>query len=105
MNESIADIVYEVVRSIPRGSVATYKTVARLAGVKNPRYIGYLLHHNPDEATIPCHRVVNAVGRLAPAFAFGGPDVQKARLHAEQVLVHEGRVDLARYGWDGEVNV
>lgn len=103
MNESIAEIVYEVVRGIPIGRVATYKTVAHLAGVKNPRYIGYLLHNNPDEATIPCHRVVNATGRLAPAFAFGGPEVQRARLRAEHILVDDGRVDLKRYGWDGEI--
>ena len=57
--------IYEVVRNIPKGKVATYGQVAILAG--NPRLarvVGYALHVNPDTSTIPCHRVVNREGRV-----------------------------------------
>ena len=63
--------IYTVVKRIPRGKVATYGQVAALAG--NPhwsRVVGYALHVNPDPLNIPCYRVVNREGRLAPAFAF-----------------------------------
>ena len=65
--------IYEVVKSIPEGKVATYGQVALLAG--NPRWarvVGYALHVNPYPGIIPCHRVVNREGGVAPGFAFGG---------------------------------
>ncbi|MBQ9950228.1 MAG: MGMT family protein, partial [Clostridia bacterium] len=47
---------------------------------------------------IPCHRVVNRDGMLAPAFAFGGVDIQKQMLENEGVEVKDGKVDLKKYG-------
>lgn len=93
--------IYEVVKSIPAGKVLTYGIVAEIAGVSNPRYVGYALHHNPDPTNIPCHRVVNHAGRLAPAFAFGGQDEQKRRLEQEGIEVKNGKVDLTKYLWRG----
>jgi O-6-methylguanine DNA methyltransferase len=90
----VATRVYAVVRAIPRGSVLTYGDVARRAHIASPRLVGYLLHHNPDPAHIPCHRVVFADGRLTPAFAFGGITEHAARLRKEGVRVVSGRVDL-----------
>ena len=67
--------VYEVVRRIPKGKVATYGQVAALAGApRNARFVGYALHSNPEPGVIPCHRVVFRDGSLAPGFAFGGPE-------------------------------
>ena len=95
--------IYAVVRRIPRGCVATYGTVARLAG--NPRWarvVGYALHANPDPEGIPCYRVVNREGRTAPAFAFGGEDVQRRLLEADGVpFLPNGNVDLAECAWCG----
>ena len=57
--------IYDVVRRIPAGKVATYGQVALLAG--NPRWarvVGYALHVNPMPGVIPCHRVVGAGGSL-----------------------------------------
>ena len=60
--------------------------------------MGYALHFNPSPGIIPCHRVVNRCGRLAPAFAFGGIDVQKSLLGAEGVEVGgDYTVDLDKY--------
>ncbi len=96
---SPAQRVYEAVKKIPKGAVATYGQVAALAGNKNmARAVGNILHKNPDPENIPCFRVVNAKGELAEAFAFGGKSAQEARLLAEGVKVEKGRVDLATYG-------
>ena len=64
--------------------------------------VGYALHVNPEFGKIPCHRVVNREGRTAPAFAFGGSDVQRAMLENEGIVFEaDGRVDLNKYGWFG----
>ena len=93
--------VYEAVRKIPRGKVATYGQIAYLAGSpKASRVVGYALHVNPEPGVIPCHRVVNREGRLAPAFAFGGPEIQKQMLIEEGVLFDEGgKVPLRQFLW------
>ena len=94
--------IYQVVRRIPAGKVATYGQVARLAG--NPRWarvVGYALHVNPKPGVIPCHRVVNRDGRTSPAFAFGGGDIQRNLLENEGVLFqNDGCVDLKEYQWN-----
>ena len=91
--------IYEVVKSIPKGKVATYGQVALLAG--NPRWarvVGYALHVNPYPGIIPCHRVVNREGRVAPGFAFGGEDVQRQLLESEGIVFEpNGRIDLEKY--------
>jgi len=96
--------IYEIVCQIPEGKVCTYEQIARLAG--NPRWarvVGYALHANPAFGKIPCHRVVNKYGYTAPAFAFGGSDVQRAMLESEGVtFLPDGRVDLARHLWLGD---
>ena len=97
------EIIYEVVKKIPRGKVATYGQIAELAGDKKwSRVVGYALHVNPDPVNIPCYRVVNRFGGLAPAFAFGGIGVQAEKLRAEGITVRtDNTVDLERYLWDG----
>ncbi len=96
--------IYEVVRCIPRGKVATYGQVAMLAG--NPHWsqvVGYALHVNPDPSTIPCYRVVNRFGEVSRAFAFGGENEQVRLLKEDGVkFTPDGRVDLARYLWQPE---
>lgn len=91
--------IYEAVKTIPRGKVATYGQVAELAGDKKmARAVGNALHKNPDPEGIPCYRVVNAKGELAGAFAFGGEEVQKNLLEADGIEVRNGKVDLKKYG-------
>ena len=91
--------IYEAVKKIPRGKVATYAQVAEMAG--NPRMcraVGNALHRNPDPDNIPCYRVVNSKGALADGFVFGGAGVQKRLLEEDGIEVTEDRVDLKKYG-------
>ena len=97
------ELIYDVVRRIPRGKVATYGQIAALAG--NPhwsRVVGYALHVNPEPGVIPCHRVVNRFGEPSTAFAFGGVNEQILLLQEEGVAFENGKVDLSKYIWDGK---
>lgn len=93
------DKVYEAVKLIPRGSVATYGQIAEAIGNKRlSRVVGYALHVNPQPGVIPCHRVVKRDGEVSSAFAFGGANHQVELLKAEGVaFVDESRVDMARH--------
>ena len=91
--------IYEAVKKIPKGHVATYGQIAEIAG--NPRMsraVGNALHKNPDPLHIPCFRVVNSKGELAGAFAFGGGKAQAELLREDGVEVVNGKVDLEKYG-------
>ena len=91
--------IYEAVKRIPKGKVATYGQVAELAGDKKmARAVGNALHRNPDPENIPCYRVVNARGELSGEFAFGGAGEQARRLAEDGIEVTDGRVDLEKYG-------
>lgn len=91
--------IYEAVKKIPKGKVATYGQVAELAGNKKmSRAVGNALHKNPEPGVIPCHRVVNSKGELAGEFAFGGSGVQARLLLEEGVETVDGKVDLEKYG-------
>ena len=91
--------IYEVVKTIPKGSVMTYGQVATLAG--NPRWarvVGYALHSNPNPKEIPCHRVVMRDGSVALGFVFGGPDAQRQILESEGItFTDDGKVDMKKH--------
>lgn len=90
--------IYEAVKKIPKGKVATYADVAEMAGDrKMARAVGNALHKNPDPSTIPCHRVVNSKGELAGEYAFGGAWKQAQILESEGVEITEGKVNLKKY--------
>ena len=94
--------VYEVVRRIPYGKVASYGQIAGILG--NPRWariVGYALHDNPDGDLTPCYRVVNKAGRVADAFKFGGGNRQIELLEAEGVEFDGQYVQMEKYQWDG----
>ncbi len=104
MEQSAFEKIYEVVRQIPYGQVATYGQVAALAGNKRwARVVGYALHANPDPDHIPCYRVVNKEGRVSDAFAFGGGNRQVELLQTEGVTVVDGCVDMERHQWERPV--
>jgi methylated-DNA-protein-cysteine methyltransferase related protein len=100
--------IYEVVKKIPRGRVATYGQIAALAGMpRAARQVGYALRATPDNIKIPWHRVVNAQGRVSMRlkdWQSGGDDLQKILLEAEGVEFDEtGKMNLKRYRWEPKV--
>lgn len=98
ISDSPSKRIYEAVKRIPKGKVATYGQVAEMAGDKNmARAVGNALHKNPEPGVIPCHRVVNSKGQLAGEFAFGGAWKQGDLLRAEGVKVVDGRVNLKEF--------
>jgi len=101
---NVFNTIYEIVKKIPKGKVATYGQIALYAG--NPRWsqiVGFALHSNPDPKKIPCHRVVNRFGGLAEAFAFGGENKQRELLLNEGIeFLLNGNVDFEKCLWDGE---
>ena len=97
--DSATKRIYEAVKRIPKGCVATYGQVATMAGNERmSRAVGNALHKNPTPGIVPCHRVVDAKGRLAGGFAFGGMEAQASLLAREGVEVVDGKVDLGKYG-------
>ena len=91
--------VYEFVKTVPAGRVVTYGDVARAIGSpRASRQVGWALHGNPYQGIVPCHRVVFKDGSLAPGFAFGGSEAQKAMLVSEGVaFTKDGKVDMTSY--------
>ena len=93
--ENFYSRVYEVVKRIPKGKVATYGMIAKLLGAPHSsRAVGFALHANCDHDRVPCHRVVNRFGELSSAFAFGG-NMQKMYLESEGVVfLEDDKVDM-----------
>lgn len=91
--------VYDAVKRIPKGHVASYGQVALMAGHPGAsRAVGNILHKNPWPDDVPCFRVVHADGSLTPAFAFGGMNEQRRRLEADGIEVINYRVNMIEYG-------
>jgi methylated-DNA-protein-cysteine methyltransferase related protein len=93
--------IYQVVRRIPRGRVATYGQVAELAGLSgHARQVGYALHALPASTTVPWHRVVNASGGISLRTSPGAELTQRILLEREGVRFDaRGRLSLARVRW------
>lgn len=90
--------LYDLVRTIPKGRVATYGQLAELLGNRAwARAVGNALHHNPDGDRYPCYKVVNSRGELSHAYSFGGIDGQTRRLVADGIAVVNGKVNLNLY--------
>ncbi|EAD7745608.1 MGMT family protein [Listeria monocytogenes] len=88
--------VYTVVRQIPRGKVTTYGQIAYMIGFpKNARLVGATLKHSKRDQITPCHRIVNAAGRLVP-----GWEEQRELLLSEGVKFKEnGHVKMKDHFW------
>jgi methylated-DNA-protein-cysteine methyltransferase related protein len=98
------DQVYEIVRQIPRGKVASYGQIAAI--LEHPRAgrtVGWALHSLPDDLHIPWHRVVSSSGGISTTGFADPPDLQRRLLEAEGIQFDvQGRVDMRRFGWDDE---
>jgi methylated-DNA-protein-cysteine methyltransferase-like protein len=93
MKTEAIDAIYRAVRAIPRGHVATYGTVARLAGLPGrARLVGYALRVAPKRMRLPWHRVVASGERITFPKNTQAHAEQSRRLRAEGVKVTNGRV-------------
>lgn len=104
-NSSFYQKVYEIVSDIPEGRVATYGQIAWMAGKPEaPRAVGYAMSRAPLELGLPCHRVVNREGRMAPGHVFGGEQQQRVLLEQEGVTFKEnGCIDMEKHLWRSSV--
>jgi methylated-DNA-protein-cysteine methyltransferase related protein len=98
--------VYEIVAKIPEGKVATYGQIAAILGQpRSARIVGWAMKAAPERLHLPCHRVVNRLGELAPDYAFGSFDVQKGLLLSEGITFNEnGRINVKKHLWNGVNN-
>lgn len=89
--------VWQIVRQIPQGNVASYGQIARLAGIpSHSRLVGRILSKLPNDTSLPWHRVVNSQGNIT------NPNRRRQleRLMEEGVTPINGRVSMKLYGWD-----
>lgn len=94
--------IMAVVGRIPRGRVATYGQVARLAELPGQaRLVGYALSALDEASRVPWHRVVNAMGRISPRRGEGPEAVlQRLLLQREGVVFDSrGAIRLDRFRW------
>jgi O-6-methylguanine DNA methyltransferase len=99
---SFTDRVYAIAAKIPKGKVATYGQLAKIAGnPKAARAVGMAMRSNPSRKTVPCHRVVASTGALT-GYAFGKGIATKMNLLKKEGVRFTGdKVDLASSGWKG----
>lgn len=79
--------VYDAVRQIPRGKVASYATIAAMIGCRSPRAVGQALRCNPYAPEVPCHRVICSDGRLG---GFMGKTEGERWAKKRELLAQEG---------------
>ncbi len=98
-DEGFFEKVYKIVADIPEGSVITYGMIARMLG--NPRasrVVGYAMNNAPSERNLPCHRVVNKAGEMAPGNIFGGEEKQRRILRGEGItFLENGCIDMKKH--------
>lgn len=100
MNHSFAQKVYEITQQIPKGMVATYGQIARLAGNAGAaRTVGHYMKINPYAPRVPCHRVVGSDGSLTGYSMKGGLISKKKLLKEEGVIFNKKKVDLSKSQW------
>jgi methylated-DNA-protein-cysteine methyltransferase-like protein len=103
MADSFYDQIYEAVRRIPPGRVASYGQIARLLGKpRAARSVGWALHNLPEGSDVPWQRVINAQGIISLDVHGPGGAIQRAMLEEEGIVFDDrGRVDMDVYGWPG----
>jgi methylated-DNA-protein-cysteine methyltransferase-like protein len=97
--------IWDTIRDIPKGRVASYGQIAEIAGIpRGARQVGYALRHLPDTQVVPWHRVVQASGNIA--FDKDSPqfEEQKKRLATDDVAVLAGRIDMQKYRWQPDLD-
>ncbi|WP_200975874.1 MGMT family protein [Echinicola sp. 20G] len=100
--ENFFDLVYQVVRLIPRGRATSYGAIANYLGAKSgARTVGYAMNaaHTMDD--VPAHRVVNRSGMLTGKHHFSPPEKMQEELEKEGIKVENDKImDFNKVFWD-----
>jgi len=100
MKLTFKEQIYLLAKQIPKGKVATYGQLAKLAGSPQAaRAVGMCMRTNPNAPIVPCHRVVSSTGKLTGYSAGEGIPTKKKMLTEEGVFFVGDNVDLARSQW------
>jgi methylated-DNA-protein-cysteine methyltransferase-like protein len=99
------DLIYDAVRQIPRGKIASYGQIAGIVGRCSAQMVGFALAalaNNSAPTNVPWQRVVNSQGKISP-HGFGvGSGMQRSLLEEEGVEFGlEGIIDFEKFGWLG----
>lgn len=103
LDQSFYDMVFDLVRLIPKGRVTSYGAIARSLGAGgSARMVGYAMNHaHVAKPTIPAHRVVNSVGLLTGKFHFATPNLMQELLEQEGIVVKDNKVqNFKQLFWD-----
>jgi methylated-DNA-protein-cysteine methyltransferase related protein len=100
--ENYFDLVYQVVKSIPRGRVTSYGAIANYLGIKSgARMVGYAMNVSHTQPNIPAHRVVNRVGVLTGKHHFSKPDLMQNLLEMEGIKIENDKIlNFENHFWD-----
>ncbi|SIT08384.1 methylated-DNA-protein-cysteine methyltransferase related protein [Belliella pelovolcani] len=100
--ENYFDMVYEVVKLIPRGRVTSYGAIANYLGLKSgARMVGYAMNASHANPEVPAHRVVNRNGVLTGKHHFENPDLMQKLLEEEGLTIEKDQIlDFEKYFWD-----
>jgi methylated-DNA-protein-cysteine methyltransferase related protein len=97
--------IWDTIRDIPKGTVASYGQIAEIAGIpRGARQVGYALRHLPDGYDVPWHRVLQVSGNIAFEKDSSAYQEQSKRLMMEDVAVISGRVDMLKYRWQPDLD-
>lgn len=98
--ESNREKIWQIVHQIPRGKVASYGQVAKLADLPGyARYVGATMKKLPEGSKLPWHRVVNSQGKLSFPRDSQKYQTQKKMLESEGIVFINGRFPMGKYAW------
>ncbi|ENV34411.1 MGMT family protein [Acinetobacter gerneri] len=104
VSDELARQILEVVIRIPKGKVASYGQIARMAGLpKHARLVGYVLKHLDETSEVPWYRVINSQGKISLSkLDEKGENIQIIKLREEGILAANGKVDLKQFAWQSD---
>jgi len=92
------DRIYQIIRNIPRGKVATYKLISQIEGTCTPRMVGYALSKSKPNMNLPWHRVINSRGEISLKDE-ESMLLQKDMLESEGVVFASNKINLGVFMW------
>jgi len=98
--------IYEIIRLIPPGKVATYGQIAEIVGGCTARMVGYAASAIPFDSEIPWQRVINCKGKISSRSGDSGELLQQELLEGEGIQFDQlGKINLKYYRWNGETEL